>query len=168
MKKISNAVVQIKEKQNEILTSRLLDVNIRLFNENVDYKKIVLHICKHMKKVLWTKFSDYRKLSGISGANVGIPFNIVLFIKNDRTYFMLNPHITRMSDKTTTVKSNCGSLNLKIDQPVKRREWIEVSYYTVSGKHTTEVVNLRECGGTIQHEIDHNRGVLITDTYNHL
>lgn len=166
--KIESTLVQIKESQNEILKTRSIDVNVRLYCGNKDYKKIILGICKHMRKTLQTKFSDYRALSGISGANVGIPLNIIAYIESGKVTYMINPNVIRMSNETTTTKSNCGSLNLKTDCKVRRRNWIEVSYYSVSGKHKTKVVSLKDYGGTIQHEIDHNRGVLITDTNRHL
>ncbi len=121
-----------------------------------------------MEWVFVQKYEDYPKLSGLSGANVGIPFNIITILKNDIVTHMLNPTIVRMSKQTRIVQSNCGSLCLTEKVSVTRREWVEVSYYNIEGKHVQTRFTIAEGGSTIQHEIDHNKGILITDTNKHL
>jgi peptide deformylase len=113
------------------------------------------------------EYEDYPKLLGLSGANIGIPFNIISIYKNGVIH-IINPSIVKMSKQTRIVQSNCGSLRLSAKCSVVRREWIEVSYYDITGKHHQEKFTIAEGGATIQHEIDHNKGILITNTNKHL
>lgn len=115
-----------------------------------------------------TVYDDYQKLLGLSGANIGIPFNIISIYKNGEITHMINPSITKMSKQTRVVQSNCGSLNLPEKCSVTRREWVEVSYYDTEGKHHEKKFTIADGGSTIQHEIAHNRGILITDGTKHL
>ena len=121
-----------------------------------------------MKLVMSQEYENYPKLAGLSGANIGIPFNIIAVSKNDEIICMLNPSIVKMSKQTRIVSSNCGSLNLREKISVSRREWVDVSYYDIFGRHNQERFTIANGGATIQHEIDHNRGVLIIDTDKHL
>jgi peptide deformylase len=121
-----------------------------------------------MKLVMTQEYDNYPKLAGLSGANIGIPFNIIALLKNDEIVYMINPSIIKMSKQIRMISSNCGSLNLKEKISVLRREWIDVSYYDTFGRHNQERFTIAEGGSTIQHEIAHNRGILITDGTKHL
>ncbi len=114
------------------------------------------------------EYTDYPKLLGLSGANVGIPFNIISICKNNEITHMLNPIITKVSKQTHCVQSNCGSLCLSEKVPVIRREWIEVSYYDITGRHHQDKFTFADGGSTIQHEIEHNKGILIIDHNKHI
>jgi peptide deformylase len=171
--KIAEVLVQKGEECSDYLTRPLFQVNMRLFGTVVGYKKTVITMINHMKELMNINgFEDYPKLSGISGANIGVPWNVIVVRmsdKKDGLLVMINPVICKMSDKTITVQSNCGSLRLPEKIPVNRREWVEVSYFDELGKLKKQRFTIGlECGGTIQHEIDHNRGVLITDSNCHL
>jgi peptide deformylase len=165
MEKVSveENLVQNSEKENDYLHRPLFNVNIRLFTSNEHYRKTIIDICDYMKLVMLQEYKDYSKLAGLSGANIGIPFNIISILKNDEITHMINPSIVRMSKQTLTVQSNCGSLRLPNKISVLRREWVEVSYYDISGRHHQEKFTIVDGGGTIQHEIDHNKGILITN-----
>jgi peptide deformylase len=165
---VENNLVQISESENDCLHRPLFNVNIRLFVDNVLYHKIILDVCDYMNLVMTQEYENYPKLAGLSGANIGIPFNIIALFKNDEVVHMINPSIIKMSKQTRMVRSNCGSLNLKEKVSVARREWIDVSYYDIFGRHNQERFTIADGGATIQHEIDHNKGVLITDTSKHL
>lgn len=144
-------------------------VNMRLYTENKYYRQLVGKVIEYMKFVIKIKFSDYAKLSGLSGANVAIPYNIIAVIRDDGDPFiMINPSIVSISKQTKEVSSNCGSINLEKPVKVKRRLWVEVSFYSEDGDHLQKRFTLADAGGAIQHEIDHNRGVLITDKDKHL
>jgi peptide deformylase len=121
-----------------------------------------------MKLVITQEYENYQKLSGLSGANIGIPFNIIALGKKDEIVCMINPSIVKMSKQTRMIKSNCGSLNLKDKISVSRREWVDVSYHDIFGRHNQERYTIANGGATIQHEIDHNRGILIIDRNKHL
>jgi len=159
---IRNFIVQDSEDDNDILHRKLFDVNIRLFNDNKKYRKLILSIVSYMKKVAKKRFKDYTPAKGISGANVGIPFNIIgVLNKNNKWYFFLNPEIINRSAKEEATLSNCGSLLLKNSIKVKRYKWIELEYYNLKGQKRSTYFNGKYCY-TIQHEVDHNNGILIT------
>ena len=166
--KIEDNLVQNSESENDCLHRPLFNVNIKLFINNERYKKTILDICDYMKLVITQEYENYQKLSGLSGANIGIPFNIIALVKKDEVVCMINPSIVKMSKQTRMIKSNCGSLNLKDKISVSRREWVDVSYYDIFGRHNQERYTIANGGATIQHEIDHNRGILIIDRSKHL
>lgn len=166
--KIEDNLVQSSEKENDCLRRVLFNINMRLFTNNEHYRKTILDVCDYMKLVITQEYDNYPKLAGLSGANIGIPFNIIALFKNDEVVYMINPSIVKMSKQVRMVSSNCGSLNLKEKISVNRREWVDVSYYDIFGRHNQERFTIAEGGATIQHEIDHNKGILITDTHKRL
>ena len=151
------------KEDRRILHEKLFDVNMRLFRGNKAYKNLVLGVVAHMEGLLGQKPIDYTPIKGISGANVGIPFNIIGFIKNGIKTMMLNPKIVKASQHKTTVLSNCGSLRLVQPIKVERNNLIFLEWYDIEGiKHQGSFD--RQYGGfTIQHEVDHNLGVMIND-----
>lgn len=139
----------------DILTRPLFNVNMRLFAVNERYRAIVQHVAEYIKWCAMTEKTGYKKPHGYSGANAGIPFNIIALA--DGTV-MLNPEIISKGKIRTSV-SNCGSLML--DTPINIYRWAQVvvRYFDLSGVTHTISGYLP----TVQHEIDHNRGILITD-----
>ena len=160
---IKDYMVQIREQQNETLTRKLHDVNIRLYNNNKEYRKIVKSIIDLMSRILYMDFTDYPSLKGVSGANVGIPFHIIVTKINEVTKQMLNPAIIKKTGKDIELTSNCGSLLLSEDVTVLRSEIIEVVYYDLNGDKKIEKFS-RNNGFTIQHEIEHNLGITLLNT----
>lgn len=154
------------EFDSSTLRRKLFPVNVRLLKSSPEYKMIIASVIQYMRRLLNVEFSDYPRIKGISGANVGIPFNVigVREIKGERgPVFMINPKITKKSRRKNTVSSNCGSVLL--DEPVEleRHESIEMSYYTIDGDKI-EGESYWGCEGyTIQHEVEHNLGILVTD-----
>ena len=175
---ISKYLVQdrmTKELDNDVLHRKGFNVNMRLFKESTGYRKIVLDIIMYMEKISRKKFSDYPELKGISGANIGIPLNIIGFrssrdisdgsfhiISEGEMYFMINPEIAQRWEDTKVIKSNCGSIRLPEKIDVKRTMQIEVKYCDIGGKSWKNVFHPPE-SFVIQHEVDHNLGVLVTD-----
>ena len=158
---IKNFIVQNSEDDNDILHSKLFNVNMRLFNTNKKYRKLILNIVSYMKKIAKKRFEDYTSAMGISGANVGIPFNIIGVLNSKKKWdFFLNPEILSMSMIEDVVKSNCGSLLLKEPIKVKRHKWVQLEYYDLKGEKKLKYFEERY-GRTIQHEVDHNNGILI-------
>jgi len=118
---IRDYLVQNRESNDQSLHSKLLNVNIRLFNGNREYYSIITIVIEYMKKLLARSFSDYPNLRGISGANIGIPINIIAFVdKKGRVVVMINPLIREYSNEKRTVSSNCGSLVLSQAIKVER------------------------------------------------
>ena len=155
------------QEYREILTRKLFHVNAELLKSSRGYKATIGIIVQYFKDVLEMKFSNYPTLLGVSGANLGIPFNIIGINKRSgktctETLIMVNPRIVDRSRRTIDVRSNCGSVRLKEPIRVSRNVWVEVEYYSEKG-----VIAIKKFSGlvarTIQHEVDHNNGILITD-----
>ena len=174
MTKVSDWLVQDKEEHDDCLHRPLFPVNIRLLNggdgNNGQYRFLIQHSTDIMLMAMEKEYSDYNELKGISGANVGIPFNIVIVLtgrnkeKDPQYEVLLNPVIVKRSRKKRVVESNCGSLNMDKPIDVERREWVDVEYYEFNPQHMkVEKKKKRFTSGTIQHEIDHNNGILITN-----
>ena len=167
--KIKECIVQNGEQYDnepcdEVLHRKLFDVNMRLYGENRYYRTLIHEVIEHLLTCLETSFEDYAKVKGISGANVGIPFNIIAIRSGTETIPMINPKLLRQSRKIRKTTSNCGSLNLKIDIEIERPEWITYSYYDMSGKRlTVEKLEVSDGASTVLHEIEHNLGILIID-----
>ena len=75
----------------------------------------------------------------------------------------INPVVLAKSPLPIVSSSNCGSIRLKKPIKVSRPEWVQVSYFNEGGNRHCEVFHRENGGLTIQHEIDHNLGILITD-----
>lgn len=163
---ISMSLVQNGEKDDDCLHRPGFDINTRLFEKNKEFNKLIHRIIDYMKMTLCIDFKDYNKLKGISGANIGIPFNIVAVLHNGIIEVFINPSIRKASRSKTTVLSNCGSINLPKAIHVGRHAWIQVKWMDTEGrdhKRYFTVSSDDRIAGTLQHEIDHNQGVLIID-----
>ena len=119
----------------DILTRRLFAVNMRLFNINSEYKKLVLDCCEYIKLRATTTKEGYTRPYGYSGANAGIPFNI---IATREGLVLINPKIIESLGAKESL-SNCGSLTLEKPIKVTRYEYIKVSYFDLSGTHSTNI-----------------------------
>jgi len=166
-------IVQNGKEGDDCLHRPGFDVNQKLFLENYEYNKIIQKIIEYMKTVLCTTFKDYNKLKGISGANIGIPFNIVAVLHDSGIEVFINPVVTKVSKSKITVSSNCGSINLPKPISISRHAWIRVKWMDIKGeqyeRYFTDKHNPSQVGNsslTLQHEIDHNQGILITDLKN--
>lgn len=168
-RKIAHYLVQNDEEHDQVLHVRLFPVNIRLLKENLGYMGIIEGIVSYMQDIMEEKFSDYPQCQGISGANVGIPFNIVIIKNKKGNIVMLNPEIIAHSEEVVETESNCGSLNLdrKVTVPrykevtVEYVDWPEEEDFEVVGAFNKQVKVFKSA--TVQHEIDHNNGILIID-----
>lgn len=104
----------------------------------------------------------------MSSANAGLSFNIIGITRNRETtkeycQIMINPEILEYSGPVVKSQSNCGSLTL--DEPIEIQlpSNVKVRYYDESGKEHVKKFDREHCSLTVQHEIDHNNGILITD-----
>lgn len=139
----------------DILTRRLFDVNMRLFHVNPSYRALVDQCVQYIQWCAMTPKEGYKKPHGYSGANAGIPWNIIALA--DGTV-MINPHIIEASRRQES-ESNCGSLMLEKPIKIWRHGRVVVDYFNMNGV----ACQLEGYVPTIQHEIDHNNGILITD-----
>lgn len=150
------------------LKTKHFPVNMRLFKTSIYYKNIILDQCNYIRKLCLQTCDGYKKPHGMSSANAGLAFNIIGITKNrnkinEYCEIMINPEIITRSEKMTESLSNCGSLTL--ENPIKliRNFEITVKYFTESGDLIVKSFTRVENSLTIQHEIDHNLGILITD-----
>jgi len=102
---------------------------------------------------------------GLSANQVGLPFKMcVIDINVNNPMFLLNPRITKMSDKM--IKSQEGCLSLPgVDTTINRHKEVTVEYEDVTGE-TKSVVATGLLSRCIQHEIDHLNGVLLINRLN--
>lgn len=168
-------------KDTRFLVAKMFPVIMRLFNSSDAYKKLIMDSLDYMMEVTTKKFKDYPAVKGISGANVGIPFNLVvlkvctigdvvpeelkgLTIKYKGYHFlhMINPKIEGHSIKVFRPLTNCGSLRLENEIRVERHHWVDVLFHSRNGGRYKIQIG-RPISSTVQHEIDHNNGILITD-----
>lgn len=145
----------------DILTRPNFDVNIRLLRRNKDYKLLIEHCCEYIKFCAETEKDGYKKPHGWSGANAGIPVNIIAFVDNDSTYCFINPKITKWSGVSKEVFSNCGSLTFPEKVRIARDSLINVGFYTLTGAWIEWIDVGPVPGYTIQHEIAHTNGILL-------
>jgi len=149
------------EEDVDILTRKNFDVNMRLFKTSPRYRLVIVRCAEYIRECATTERPGYKKPRGFSGANAGIPFRIIAL--RDGTV-MLNPKITEWSIEKKTSQSNCGSLTLDKPISVQRNKEISGTYYDLDGKKKTFQGYLP----TVQHEIDHCDGILITDRHSEI
>ena len=169
MKKHEDYITHISNEKDAVyLKSKHFPVNMRLFETSPEYKNIILQQCNYIRELCLDIKEGYKKPHGMSSANAGLSFNIIGITKNRNTIseyceIMINPKIIHLSDNKTKTMSNCGSLTLKKAIELYRSSNIRVEWYSETGEFRRDWFT-RETGAfTIQHEIDHNLGILITD-----
>lgn len=171
MTRVDDYLTYIDRDEDQVFLKKpLFNVNIRLFKYNYEYRKVIRACISYLKDVALIAFDDYPQPFGISGANLAIPFNIIGVViergtSKARTEVMINPRIIEVSDDVAETLSNCGSLRLTRPIYIKRHQTIIVEYYDEDGNPRMQSFHKDNGGYTIQHEVDHNNGILITDRY---
>jgi peptide deformylase len=97
---------------------------------------------------------------GLSANQVGLPFKMcVISVDVNDPKIMLNPRITKMSNRMTQSQEGCLSLPGLI-VTINRREKVTVEYENVTGETISEEITglYSNC---VQHEIDHLNGILM-------
>lgn len=150
------------------LRTPLFNVNMRLFKTSAFYRFVVLEACRLIVNLCATKMEGYKLPHGMSGANAGIPWNIIGIARNRGekdawTEIMINPKILAYGSKVVESQSNCGSLTLKEPITIKRHAKIDVEWHDTDGAAHKDTFDSTTGAFTIQHEVDHNLGVMITD-----
>lgn len=97
---------------------------------------------------------------GLSANQVGLPLNMcVIELQSSDPKILLNPRITKMSDKMISSKEGCLSLPGSV-LTVNRHKNIVVEYEDVRGEtQKLDAEGLLSC--CLQHEIDHLKGILM-------
>ena len=162
--KISEQVVQEDELENSTLKNRVFDVNMRLFRTTLFYRQIIMDCIQYMDSHLNMAFEDYHNHRGISGAELGLPFNIIGYKQGNDKKFCINPKIINVSKETIETETKCGALKLEKSVKVYRHTFIDLEYFDTKGQKIIEKnISRNEGGFTIQHEVDHNMGIGILD-----
>ena len=169
--KIEHWLVQDNEDADicELLSKKGFEVNMRLYNENKEFRKTIRRMIKYMKNSITGATANFNAC-GMSGHNCGLPLNIIVVVKNfysdNKIYFtLINPAILESATETHTKREGCGSVfgcRSGKSYTVTRPTCVKVSYYDYRGKHhiKTFTADLAEW---IQHEVDHNNGITIKD-----
>lgn len=167
--KHSDYITHIDNDEDKVyLKTKHFPVNMRLFNTSKQYKEIILQQCNYIKELCLDTKDGYKKPHGMSSANAGLSFNIIGITRNrnkenEFCEIMINPIIIEYSGDIITSNSNCGSLTLDRPIEIKRHTLINVLYYDEFGIKSYGWYDRKQGSLTIQHEIDHNNGILITD-----
>lgn len=162
-------ITYIKNKEDiPYLRTNLLNANMRLFKTSAPYREIILQCCSYIRFLALTEMNGYKKPHGMSGANAAIPFNIIGIVRNrgqkdEYCQIMINPHIIEYLGDEVLSESNCGSIRLEKPINVRRRESVFMEYYDETGQGYRSPFTRAQESFTIQHEVDHNKGILITD-----
>lgn len=169
MKKHSDYITHIDNKEDRVyLKSKHFPVNMRLFKTSPEYKNIILQQCRYLKTLVLTQMDGYKKPHGMSSANAGLAFNIIAICRyrntnKEHAEVMINPKIVEYVKEFSDAETNCGSLTLDKPIKIKRPNWIKVEWYDEKGVWKSEIFKRETNSFTIQHEIEHNLGILITD-----
>ena len=94
---------------------------------------------------------------------VGSPCNLVR--SRDTPIVMVNPHIVNRSPETQTRvwDEHCLVLPPTFVATVLRDDWVDVLYWTWQGGKPRQIRLQGEASRCVQHELDHDRGILVTD-----
>jgi len=141
---------------------------MRLFKTSEGYRDIIKNMCDYVSTICLTTMDGYKKPHGMSAANLGLGLNIIGVTRNrnksnEYCQIMINPQLLEVDTDKATALSNCGSIRLPEPIPVERDLRIKVSYFDREGEFHIEEFSRNQGAFTIQHEIEHNLGVLITD-----
>lgn len=167
--KNSDYLTNISNKEDIIhLKSKLLPVNIRLMKTSPEYKTLIQNECDYIRFLALTQMDGYKKPHGMSAANAGLAFNIVGIVKNrgakdEFCKILINPEIKEYLGDFIPVKTNCGSVVLDSPIEIYRYETVDVCYFDENGDMWRHMFSRQDGSLTIQHEVDHNNGILITD-----
>ena len=172
MKNHKDYITHIENKEDFIyLKSKHFPVNMRLFHSSSEYKNIILQQCEYIRSLCLDTKEGYKKPHGMSSANAGLSFNIIgitRFRNKPLEYceIMINPIITKYIGNKVNSLSNCGSLTLPDQILIQRYETVKVVWFTEEGIEKEGIFGRDNGSFTIQHEVDHNLGILITDYKN--
>jgi peptide deformylase len=125
-------------------------------------------MCSYIRELCLDVKEGYKKPHGMSSANAGLAFNIIGITRNRNSKqeyceIMINPEILDCSKDMVESMSNCGSINLEKPIKIKRYSEVKVGYFNENGEYLCKIFDRENGSLTIQHEIDHNLGILITD-----
>ena len=111
---------------------------------------------------------EYRKITGygrgIAAVQVGIPDKIAVIYTPAELITIINPKITRLSQKQLKFPEMCMSTG-NVISPIIRPSWIEFEYYNQRAEKqkwsiTDDTAENTMLNRVFQHEIDHLNGII--------
>jgi len=144
---------------------------LRETSKNVPIKDIKSADFKAKVKYLKECLIKYRKITGygrgITAVQIGIPENFSVIYTPEKLIIIINPKITKKSEKMLSYPEMCMSAN-PIIVPTIRPAWVEFDYYDEGGKlqhwNTKDNTDLGKIMNRVfQHEIDHMEGIINID-----
>lgn len=150
-----------KAEDRDILTRPLFAVNMRLFHSSPGYKKLVLAACEYIAMCCLHEANGVKSYIGYSGANAGIPWDIIAVLRDGYPVVMINAQL-KLGDRKQLSYESCGSLPKAGTFMINRSTNVIVVYYDVAGEGHDLLLSGTEAF-VAQHEVDHNDGILLTD-----
>lgn len=98
---------------------------------------------------------------GLSGNQVGVLKQIIVFFDDTRPITMINPEIISFSEQKTKLLEGCLSFPDEFLE-IERSETITVKYRNIGGKPTIETYTGLS-SRIIQHELDHLSGIVFRE-----
>lgn len=119
-------------------------------------------IIQNLKDTL-THLQRTKKIGrALAAPQIGYPKKIIFIQTPQKSFFMVNPEITKKSDEMTELWDSCYSFDLAFFVRIKRHKEISVRYQNEHGEKLEEIFS-NGFSDLIQHEIDHLSGILATD-----
>lgn len=144
---------------------------LRMPSEKVSFDSITSNEFKEKIKYLKECLIKYRGLTGygrgITAVQTGIPERFSIIYTPEESIVIINPIITKKSEKLLTYPEMCMSASPMI-VPTIRPSWIEFDYYNEQGdlQHWTmkdDTDQGKMMNRIFQHEIDHMNGIINVD-----
>lgn len=149
------------EEDRDILTRPLFAVNMRLFNSSPGYRKLVLGACKYLLECCTHQQDGVPSYDGFSGANGGVPWDIIVLDCKGEKLVAINATL-QLGESSFLSYESCGSLPNAGVFTVSRADKVIVNYYDTDGSVRSRGLVARPAA-VIQHEVDHNDGILLLD-----
>ena len=166
--KTSDICTNIAEAEDkDILTRPLFAVNIRLMRTSPGYRRLVEAACEYIAECCRNEDPPgCGSYIGFSGANAGIPWDIIAVKRNGRVEVMINAQCNPAEGSVRVANwEGCGSMPDAGPMIVERDSLINVGFYRPDGTRV-DIAGVYGRGGAgfvIQHEVDHNDGILLTE-----
>ncbi len=144
---------------------------LREVSKEISVNKITSKEYQKKFKYIKTCLLKYRKLTGtgrgITGVQLGIPERFSVIYTREELKIIVNPIVTKVSNKQFIYPEMCMSAN-PIIAPTIRPAWIEFTYYDEKGEKQMWITKDNTDQGKIlnrvfQHEIDHMEGIINID-----
>ncbi len=98
----------------------------------------------------------------IAAPQIGVKKRLIYYQLTNKSFYMVNPKITRKSEEMINVWDSCYSFDIAFFVEIQRHKIIKVEYQDENGNLAFEDFS-DDLSELVQHEIDHLNGILATD-----